>query len=340
MFHRACILVCALLLCSAALAQRRQEGPIFSSPDRLDSASLQVRIVPENGGRLPRMHYQVQLLMGGTPVQQEFTNIDGEATFSSVKPGFYTAAVSGAAIENAAVQFEVQRNEAHLEYVRVKLLPTGQPLGSAEGSVSLASLAVPGKARKELDKGNKAAQQNDLQQAKQRFQKALELYPDYSAAANNLGAICLRLHDWACARESLERAVRVDPRSVPALQNLARVRVSEQNFAQAEQLLQRALAVDPTSPEALTAMARVELVLRKYADAVYYAHKVHAVPHTGFVVAHLIAAEALEAQGKAPEAAAEYGTFLQEAPEHPLAPQARAARARLNPTAKESTQHP
>jgi tetratricopeptide (TPR) repeat protein len=287
------------------------------------------------------MHYQVQLLNSTrTPVQQEFTNIDGEATFNTVKPGIYIAAVSGAAIENADVEFEVHRNEAHVEYVRVKLVQTGQALGSTEGSVSMASLAIPGKARKELDKGNKAAQQNDLQQAKQHFQKALELYPSYSAAANNLGAICLRLQDRDCARDSLEQAVRSDPRSAPALQNLARVRMAEQNFTQAEQLLQRALTVEPTNPEALVAMARIELVLQKYADAVFYAHKVHAVPHTGFGVAHWIAAEALEAQGKPQEAVVEYGTFLKEAPEHPFAPQARAALARLNQTAKESTQHP
>lgn len=341
MLHRACILVCTLLCC-AAFAQRRQEAPIIISPNQLDSSSLQVRIILENGGSLPRMHYQVQLLYNGTPVQQEFTNIDGEASFRTVKPGFYTVAVSGAAIENAAVEFEIHRNEAHVEYVRVKLVQTGQALGSTDGSVSMASLAIPGKARKELDKGNKAAQQDDLQQAKQHFQKALELYPNYSAAANNLGAICLRLQDRDCARDSLERAIRIDPRSGPALQNLARVRMAEQNFAQAEQLLQRALAVEPTNPEALVAMARIELVLHKYADAVFYAHKLHAVPYTGFGVAHWIAAEALEAQGKSQEAALEYTAFLQEAPEHPLAPQARAALVRLNQTVpvKEGTQHP
>ena len=69
-----------------------------------------------------------------------------------------------------------------------------------------------------------------------------------------------------------------------------------------------------------------------FAAALADAQRVNALPqHATFGIAHYVAARALEAQQRAPEAAQEYEIFLQESPAAPQAEVAREALERLKP---------
>jgi hypothetical protein len=82
-------------------------------------------------------------------------------------------------------------------------------------------------------------------------------------------------------------------------------------------------------PQALLLLAQMHLQSGKMEEAAVQARKVHDAPHEAYAVAHLIAARALEARNLSEEAAAEYKLFLQEAPNSPSAPKARAALDKL-----------
>lgn len=334
MFRRSCLLLPCLLLAFSAFAQRRS-GSLPTVPS---ATELRVRVLLDEQRPSPETRFLVRLTnAGGAPLRETFTDVNGQADFGQVGPGAYRLLVAGPQIENTTAEFQILRDEgSHFEYVHVKLLQSGSGPISPQPSVSAETLKVPDKARKEVEKGTDAVRHGNLQEAEKHYRKATEISPSYSAAENNLGAVCLRVKDYACAREALEKAVEADPHSGHALVNLARLRAAEQNMAQAESLLQRAVAAEPTNPQALTLLAQAELVQHKFPDAVLYARKVHTIPHEGLGVSHLIAAQALEAQGKAQEAAVEYSTFLQEAPNDPMAPRVRSALAQIGQNASGS----
>jgi tetratricopeptide (TPR) repeat protein len=330
MFRGTCVAVVSALLVCAAVAQR---GGVLNVP----TSEVSVRVVLDNDRAVRNLQLNVQLVNGtGALVGTAYTDIDGLAHFTGITAGPYAVRVMGSEIEEATQTFTVNRMEnVHSEYVHVKLR-AGPDVGSAEGMVSARTLNIPDKARKEFEKGNDAFQNNDLKAALQHYRKASAIYPEFAAAENNLAGICLRMQNYGCAREALQRALQVDPHFGRALLHMGRLKLMEKNLTEAESSFEQALQVEPMNPEMLMFMARTELLLHKVPEAVQYARRVHTVPHEHFAPAHLIAAEGLELQGKAREAAAEYELFLQEAPQNPAVRQVREALARVNAHADRS----
>jgi Tfp pilus assembly protein PilF len=330
--YRAASLVVVLfsLLISVALAQSRGGA---RSPGSMPSASgLEVHITFVNGQPASGAQFRVELLNGaGVPVKVGFADDMGRVNFSGLAAGMYTLHITSPSTEEATSTFEISGFEhIHNQDVQVKLITPGTPAGSKQGSVSAQALHIPEKALKEFNKGNEAVQHKDFEAARAHYRKALEDYPQFAAAGNNLGSVCLQLRDYACARQALEQAVKSDDHSARALANLARLRMMEQHYPEAEALFSRSLAVEPANPEALMLMAETELSLHKFSDALWYARKVSAQNKQDFAVAHIIAGESLEAQHKPDEAVLEYQAFLKDAPQHPAAPQVQQALTRLN----------
>jgi len=310
----------------AASAQRQGGLPIGRRTD------LSVHVVLPNDRPLDSQ-VQVQLLSAGnTPLGEQFTSGMGEVKFPGLAPGRYLLRVSGTMIEDSVSEFEVIGEGFQTEYVYVKLLASKPAAASRQGTVSAQTLNVTEKARKELEKGNEEVRRQQWAAAELHFRRAIEAYPDYAAAYNNLGVVCMQTKDYACARDGWEKAVQLDSGNAQAFFNLARLRTAEGNFESAEALLQKSLAIDPTNSEGLLLLGNTELMLGKFDLALLYARKVDTVSHQGAPVAHLIAGNALEGQKKFEEAAAEYRALLQEAPNDPAAARAQEALARLHQT--------
>jgi TolA-binding protein len=336
MYNRLIPLLTCILLISLAHGQRRP-GMRPST-----SSQLTVEVITENDQVVSGSQMRVQLLnAGGVPLGERFTDTNGRAQFSGLSSGGYNLRVTGPGFEEAYISFRIEPMEfTHAESVRVRASPTGTGAGGSPVAVSVPSFNIPGKARKEFEKGNDAARKRDFAEAVKHYQKAVEIYPQFAAAENNLGFICLQTQDYACAREALEKAVSIDPHLARALLNLGRLKSIEKNFGEAESLFQRTLALEPKNPEALTFIAQTELALRKYPDAILYAQRVHLLSHERFAVAHLIAAQAFELQQKLQEAVAEFDMFLREAPKDPRASAVRQESAQLKQMMQMSSPRP
>lgn len=335
MFRRSFLIVALTITfaCTSTLAQRRSGG-VNNAP----TGEVRVKVVLENDSPMRNVQLQVQLLNAtNAPIADSYTDTEGVVNFPGIPQGAYTLRVSGGELAATVTQrFTMNRSEnTHSEYVHVKMKPSAAEGNSASNPmISAQALNVPDKASKEFDKGNEALDSNDLNAAKKHYSKALEIYPQFGAAENNLATVCQRMNDYACAREALDRALQVDPHSSSALLNMGRLKLMERSYAEAESMFGRALAIDPANPEVLILMAKTELLMHKVPEAIQYARKVHEVPHDKFVLAHLIAARGLEFQNRPLEAATEYEWFLREAPQHPEAPRVREALARVSASAK------
>lgn len=192
--------------------------------------------------------------------------------------------------------------------------------------VSASDLAVPDRARKELDKAVELIHKQDLQHAMQKLNKAIAIYPQYAMAYNNLGAVYSRLGDSRRENAALEKAINLDPKLELAYLNLGRMHVREGHYPAAENALNKAVGLNAQDPAAIVLLAYSQFMDHAFDSAIATSRKAHLLdqPHA---TAHRIAglSFAMEKQGQ--NAIAELETFLQE---EPTGEHADAARREIN----------
>lgn len=182
------------------------------------------------------------------------------------------------------------------------------------GAVPATRLAVPDKAQKEFQKGSESLGKKDWAEAKKHFDGAISEYADYDVAYNGLGMALASAGDAKAARAAFEKAIQLNENFAEAYRNLSRISLSERKFEEMDTLLTRSLSADPLNAWALAYSGYAELQLHRFDEAVGHAQKAHTVEHKGLASAHTVAALALEALNRQPEAIAEYELYLQEDP--------------------------
>jgi len=314
----------ALLLFLVALpCMARERGPAFQT--------VGITILLE-GERQPYLK-QVTIRLAnewGSTVGGE-TTTRGSAQFLLI-PGIYRLTITGPEIDTYDDEFTVNEGlwVQRTVYVQPRRrLTASRPKQTAEPT-DRATLQVPRKAEKELQKARQAMEKRDWQRAGALLRNAIGIYPRYDAAYAMLGEMELLTGDGARGRRDLEAAVRLNPNNAEAARKLAEILVAESKYAEAEPLLQASLRQHPADPWALSYAALGELVAGRLQEALASAQKVHSLPHQEFASAHLIAARALETLRRLPAAAAEYQLYLAEAPNGGNAESARAALQRLS----------
>lgn len=295
------------------------------------STTLEVKFyVP--GGTVP-VTTRVELFYGaGTPVGEGVPDVSGRVTFSGLADGNYSVRASGPNIETATYDLRIMPDEQlHVETFQLRpvSLGTAPPNSTSDPAVSVLDLGAPPKAQKEVVQATQALKKQNWAEARKHCEKAIEIYPQFVSAYNELGVILIRLAERSKAREVLQKAISLDPNYAHAYMNLARMDATDHMFAEAEELLKKTVSIDTRNAEALFLLANAQFENGHYDDAIATARKVHALPHQGFEAAHFICAMALEAERRPGEAGEEYRAFLKEAPDSKMAPNARAALQRM-----------
>lgn len=94
-------------------------------------------------------------------------------------------------------------------------------------TVSATGLNAPKNARKEYQKGHRAAENNKLPDAQQELERAVQLYPRYAADWQDLGWVYARQNQLDKARDSFAQARAADGKFVPAYVGLSSIAVRE-----------------------------------------------------------------------------------------------------------------
>jgi Tfp pilus assembly protein PilF len=284
------------------------------------SGNLRVRVVYANNDRGATSNLLVQLMNGpsSSAVATAYTNDSGFAEFDRLTPGEYHIIVTGNGIEKAdSGMFEVDpRKMTQVQYIYVHSVDegkTGTPPGNGP-MVSATELNVPDSARKEFEKAGEALTHENWKKAIEHLNKAIEIYPQYAAAYNNLGVAYGRMDDTVRQSVALERAISLDDHFAAAYVNLAELSIRQQNIDKAEILLLKAIPLDPTSARSYMLLADAELLNQKYDAAISNATKVHSLPHERMALTHFIAARAYEHENRPQDALAELQLFLKEEP--------------------------
>lgn len=184
---------------------------------------------------------------------------------------------------------------------------------SGTGTVSASGLAVPSKAQKELDKGNEALSEEKFDKAKQHFEKAIQIYPQFDQAYNNLGVVLMKTGDKAAGKQAFEKALAVNDKSARAYVNLGKIAVQEERYDEALKLFTSSLTIEPLNSEAFNGICQAGVMGKDFEQVVSAAKKIHGMPHDNMPLCHFAAGFAYQNLNKPDEALAEYNLYLKEA---------------------------
>lgn len=192
----------------------------------------------------------------------------------------------------------------------------------ASAFVSATDLAVPNRARKQLDKSNELIRKHELQQAVERLKKAIAIYPQYAMAYNNLGVLYSELGDRVREDEALQKAISLNSRFALAYVNVGRMNMKANDYRAAEDAFNKALSLNSRDVITLILLSYTQFMDKSFDAAVATSRKAHALD-TPHAFAHRVAARAFEQKRQGTNAIAELEIFLKEEPSSPRADEAR-----------------
>jgi tetratricopeptide (TPR) repeat protein len=206
----------------------------------------------------------------------------------------------------------------------------------AEGMVSVASLQVPAKARKEYEKGSESLEKGNLAEAEKSLRKAIDLYPKFAEAWLRFGDLEQRQKNTEEAMADYQRAIAADANFALPYLRMASVSASASDWEQTRKLTEKLLLLDPASfPQAYYYNAVAELNLNHIAHAETSAlraeslDKLHSEP-----LVELLLATIYNAKGSSGLAADHYRVYLKLVPDGPLSRRVKAELAKTEQMAK------
>lgn len=117
----------------------------------------------------------------------------------------------------------------------------------AEGMVSVGSLQVPAKARRDYEKGSEELEKGNLAEAEKSLRKAIDEYPKFAEAWLRLGDLEQRRKNMEGAMKDYQQAIDADPNFALPYLRLAFLSAVASNWEQTRQLTERLIALDPLS---------------------------------------------------------------------------------------------
>jgi len=302
--------------------------PVLGQMDRGGRVVLQLTIVLE-GEKLPTQEQLTVTLLdswGNVVIAQDTRT--GFMQFD-VRAGLHRLHISGPGIETYFSEFTIDNTPTWSETITVQPRRTKLTERSSPQPVPAVRLKIPGKAKDEYNKAEKALKKNDIAATRQHLNQAIALYPNYDLAYFALGKLDIDAGQREAARIDFEQAVKLNDGFGEAQRELAKILLADKDYAGAEPALLAALRSDPSDLWTLSFTALTEFELGKFAEVVSCASRVHSVKHPGYASVHLIAAKSLEALHRPEDARAEYSLYLSEDPNGSNASRAREGLALL-----------
>jgi tetratricopeptide (TPR) repeat protein len=183
-------------------------------------------------------------------------------------------------------------------------------------TVSVARLAVPGKARGEFQKGCKNLKRNNFAAAEGDARKAVEIYPGYAAAWVVLGQALTGENRDNEAAEACRQAMKADPTYAPPYICLAQFAGRTDQWNDVYTFSDRARSLEPLNdPYVYFYKAMADVHLRRYAQAERDGRVAERLDSGKQIPkVHLLLAEAYQATGDESGEAAELQKFLELSP--------------------------
>jgi tetratricopeptide (TPR) repeat protein len=222
---------------------------------------------------------QVKLQSFVYPEITVFADSNGTFSFKSLAPASYTVIIdAGSEYEIArepvmidgdvsssrtgVVLPSVPRRYSVLVYLQPKMRVTAKP-----GTINAKLAEVPAEARTLYEKSLEAGRAGDSKGAVKLLKSAIDKYPEFPLALNELGLQYLKLGDAPSAVDALHSAVDFAPDDFTPRLNYGIALLQSKNFSLAESQLSEALKKNATSPTAYLYLGIARINLKNFDEA-------------------------------------------------------------------------
>jgi Flp pilus assembly protein TadD len=229
--------------------ERGRRGAQSEQNESTNWGSIRGRVVLPNGG-FTNSSIKVTLVSMRETITTSYTDNQGQFELRRLNPGNYQLEVEGDRQKFDVVTELVQVYKGSPTIVSITLREKNDASARSNASVSVSELdsKIPGSARKEFDKASKLAAEKDIDGAIIHLRKAIEIYPRFVMAYNDLGTQLLASGKLDEAAETLSKAVALDDKAFNPALNLGIVLVLQHKFAEAANVLNTATSLEPNSP--------------------------------------------------------------------------------------------
>lgn len=209
--------------------------------------------------------------------------------------------------------------------VQIQLEPFKKEPVPGGHSVSSASMQqkVPGPARRQFESALKQIDKNNYAAAQPLLERAIELFPDYVEARNELGVALLKSGNLPDAEQHLRRALAVDPAAVRPLLNLGLCLQRQQRFTDAQPFLEKAVQLRPDHAPGLLLLGSNLVLSGDDTRAELQLVRAYDLGGAEVARANLLLAQLYARRKNYARAIAALETYLRDVPDAPEAPQLR-----------------
>ncbi len=231
---------------------------------------------------------------------------DGSFEFRRLLAGHYEAKVIN--VRGEVIQQDFISIQANGEPLNLRAR-WQEPAPPPSGTVSWRRLLrpVPPKAAKEFRRAQDASERGDEAKSVRHLHRAIEIFPDYLEAHNNLGVRYMAAHQYDAAVAEFQTAVELDPDSGKGQLNLSLAWMALHRYSEAEAAARRAVRLEPHSTPARFTLGQ-SLVYQDKRLPEALEHLRHAI--VDYPDARLLVARLLLLQGAIPEATTELRAYL------------------------------
>lgn len=265
-------LATALVIVLSATGTRAQIGGIDPDPGDKGTGgrnTLQGTIFLPGGNRMDR-RVKVKLTGLASGEQFQLSDDSGAFTFRRLQSGRYTLVVdAGKEFELAAENVDIIEPATRRggQGITVPVYITLQPRenkSATPGTVDARTAAVPDAAKDLFKEAMESAKSGDRKKAIEELDKALEIYPNFMSALNQLGVQYMELRQWEKATEALRKAIKISPDAFYPHLNYGIVLVQVKKYSDAASELQFAVQKDGASGVAHYYLGRALINVGKY----------------------------------------------------------------------------
>lgn len=261
------------VLATPAKAQMGGIDPDPGDPGTGGKNTIQGTIFLPGGRRLDR-RAKVKLIALMGAEQFRLSDDTGAFSFPRLQGGKYTVVIdAGPDFEVASEPVDIieparrRGDPGTVQSIYVTLQPKAAKTGAAVGTVNAGAVPIPEAARQLYQQATDSVKAGDRKKAIEQLNQAVQIYPNFAVAFNELGVQYMALKQYDKASQALRTALKLAPDSFHARLNYGTVLLLMKDFAAAAVELEEAAKKDATSATAQLQLGRALINLGSYGTA-------------------------------------------------------------------------
>ncbi|MBZ5498493.1 MAG: tetratricopeptide repeat protein [Acidobacteriia bacterium] len=258
----------------------------------------------------------------GAPLRQVLRMVGDTVHFKDLVPGIYRIYLSGRGGRRSceSVDLTPAPNQRSLAIAKEIRVPKSAAQVPGQYQVSVHNLTVPKEALQQLQRSEKAQLEGDEEEVMRRLKRAIEIYPAYADAWNNLGAHYHRKGDFAQSIQSFTKVTELSPDFYVGWMNLGGSLLATGRFKGAVEANRKALSLGPDDAIANSQLGLSHYYLHEYGEAKKYFKRVLALDPAFANSPHLFLAHIAMGERSFVEAMGYLRGYLELHPNAPDAP--------------------